>query len=58
MSCVCQACPLMPRELSAEGSLSLGLQMRSHLPISAEPEETSDISVCLRNSWWLLDGSN
>lgn len=58
MSSVCQAWPLRPRELSAEGSLSLGLQTGSHLPISTEPEETSDISVCLRNSWWLLDGSN
>ena len=58
MSCVCQAWPLRPRELSAEGALGLGSQMGSHLPICTEPEETSDISVRLRNSWWLLDESN
>lgn len=50
----------------------LGLESFSHLvgkegkearhaptpPFSTESEETSDLSVCLMNSWWLLYESN
>lgn len=43
---------------SLKGLSDLARKRGAILPVSREPEETSDISVCLMNSWWLLCESN